>query len=495
MSGRHRHLYTAAQVREIDRRAIEQHGYSGYGLMQAAALACWRTAAARWPATHSVIVVCGSGNNGGDGYEIARLARRAGAAVRVYSLGPPAAGGEAAQARSAWLADGGTIEPFDGALPAADLVVDALFGTGLSRALSEEAGAAIRAINQRHDGGARVLAVDVPSGLDATTGALPSGIAVQADATLSFIARKLGLHTGAGPDFVGDACFDPLDVPDAAYDGIAAVARLQSADDLRLALPPRKRTAHKGDHGHVLIVGGNDGMAGAVLLAARAALRTGAGLVTVATRQVHAAALTAAQPELMCRACEDVRVLRELLRKADVVAIGPGLGSDAWAAEMLSLVLQASVPRIFDADALNLLAIEPAVVADAILTPHPGEAARLLHWSTGAVQADRLGALRALEQRYAAVAILKGAGSLSSGSPPTVCANGNPGMAVGGMGDVLTGIVAALRAQALSTQDAAQTGVLVHAVAGDRAARQGERGMLPTDLIEQLRAVVNPARG
>ena len=492
MSDPRRHLHTAAQVRELDRRAIAG-GIGGYELMQRAARACWRLLAGRGARTDAIVIVCGPGNNGGDGYEIARLAKADGRDVQVFSVGGLPRDGDAKRACQAWREDGGGIAAFAGSLPPADWVVDAVFGTGLSRALSSEALDAVRAIHIAKRNGARVLAVDVPTGLDASTGALASGEAVHADLTVSFIGQKLGLYTGDGPAVCGERHFDDLAV--VAHDDVPPAAHLQSEADLRTWLAPRSRTAHKGDHGHVLIVGGNHGMMGAALIAARAALRSGAGLVSVATRDAHVAALTAAQPELMCRGGDDVVSLRPLLRKVDVIAIGPGLGTDDWARTLLSAALDSGKPLVIDADALNLLAGEPVTLNDAILTPHPGEAARLLGCRNAAVQGDRLAALHAIEQRFGATVVLKGAGTLVSGpSCPAVCPYGNPGMAVGGMGDALTGIIVALRGQGLDAHHAAQTAVLVHALAADRAAARGERGLLPSDVVAELRTIVNPER-
>jgi NAD(P)H-hydrate epimerase len=234
-------------------------------------------------------------------------------------------------------------------------------------------------------------------------------------------------------------------------------------------------------------------MAGAILLAARAALRGGAGWVSVATRAAHAAALTAAQPELMCHGVEDPRELRALLARASVIALGPGLGQGEWGRAMWSQALSAPQPLVVDADGLNWLAENPSRREDWVLTPHPGEAARLLGCATGEVQSDRLARAGELAQRYGGVSMLKGAGTLVQGRELALCPHGNPGMAVGGMGDVLCGLIAALIAQGLAPERAAQAGVLAHALAGDRAARAGERGLIPADLLAELRAVLNPA--
>ncbi len=269
---------------------------------------------------------------------------------------------------------------------------------------------------------------------------------------------------------------------------------LWEAQRLVPLLPPRPVDSHKGRNGHVLCVGGNAGSGGAVMLAAESALRAGAGLVSVATQPQHIAPLLSRLPEAMVHAVEDSSDLPSLLKRASVVAIGPGLGQDDWARELLRQVLGCGKPLVIDADALNLLAAHPQPLRDAILTPHPGEAARLLETDTATVQADRVAAVTALAARFSAVVVLKGAGTLVAaphGRPRRIAA-GNPGMAVGGMGDLLTGIIAALRAQGLDAFDAASGGALLHALAGDDAARDGQRGLLPTDLLVPLRRRANP---
>lgn len=269
---------------------------------------------------------------------------------------------------------------------------------------------------------------------------------------------------------------------------------LWAAGRLPPLLPPRPMDSHKGRNGHVLCVGGNAGSGGAVMLAAESALRAGAGLVSVATRAQHVAPLLARLPEAMAHAVQDSDELQALLPRATVIAIGPGLGQDEWARELWRQVLGSGTPLVIDADALNLLAAQPRPLHDAILTPHPGEAARLLGTDAAAVQADRFGAAAALAARHGAVVVLKGAGTVVTApqARPRVIAAGNPGMAVGGMGDLLTGIIAALRAQGLAAFDAASAGALLHALAGDDAACEGQRGLLPTDLLATLRRRVNP---
>ncbi len=486
-----RQFYSAAGVRELDRRAIAG-GIAGYVLMQRAAAAAWRELLRRWPKAQRLAVVCGPGNNGGDGYEVARLARAAGLDVALFQAGATPRSGDAATARKAWLDAGGRAPEFRGEPLVADVIVDALFGIGLTRAPEGAAQAAVLAINAARVQGAGVLALDVPSGLDADRGVAP-GDAVRADLTVTFIGAKPGLHTAAGPDYAGTVVFDDLQVPPGIHEGVEAHADALQPDALGNALPRRARTAHKGDMGHVLLVGGDFGMAGAILLAARAALRAGAGWVSVATREAHAAALTAAQPELMCHGVEEPRALRGLLERASVVALGPGLGRSEWSRGIWSQAMSAPQPAVLDADALNWLAENPSRRDDWVLTPHPGEAARLLGCSTAQVQGDRAAGARELRRRYGGVAVLKGAGTLVQGQALALCPYGNPGMAVGGMGDVLCGLIAGLLAQGLGPESAARTGVLAHALAGDRAAARGERGLVPSDLLGELRPLLNPS--
>ena len=498
-------FYAAADVRELDRRAIEDHGIPGYTLMQRAAASAWQIARRAWGLPDRLVVFCGSGNNGGDGYEIACLAAADGVAVEVRELGGERRG-DAATARAAWLTRGTVSDDCAAAIEAPARapdpnaydetvwVVDAIFGTGLSRAPEGAAADAIAVINRARAEGARVLAVDVPSGRDADTGRAP-GDAVVADMTVTFIGDKPGLHTGGGAAAAGIVHCAALGVPAAVYEGMQPRARRLDTRQLGALFGRRPRDAHKNRHGHVLVVGGAPGMAGAALLAGRAALRAGSGLVSVATHAEHAAALCAAQPELMVRAVAGGDDLVPLLARASVVALGPGLGTEAWSRTLFAALLDHDLPLVLDADALNLLAEAPRPLTRAVITPHPGEAGRLLGTGTAAVEADRPAALRALEGRYGAAVVLKGAGSLVSGEDgtPWLCTAGNPGMASGGSGDVLTGVVAACMAQGMAPAAAARAAVLAHAHAGDLAAENGERGMVPSDLIAQLRAAVNPA--
>lgn len=485
-------LYTAQAVRELDRLAIEQYGIAGLTLMTRAGEAVFRELRRRWPRARRVAVVCGAGNNGGDGFVVARLLYAAGLPVTVSLLGDAVQlKGDARLAYEAMTAAGLNAELFSAeSLRQADVVVDALFGTGLDR---EPRGLYLEAITAINNSAVPVIAVDIPSGLHADTGAV-LGAAVRARVTVSFIGLKQGLFTGEGPAQCGEIVFDDLAISPDAYNHIAPTALLTNDDELAARLPRRDRTAHKGRHGHVLIVGGDAGMAGAARMAAQAAARVGAGLVSIATHPRHAAFCATVQPEIMCHAVADGHDLRPLLQRADVVAVGPGLGTAAWGKGLFDTVLDSGLPLVVDADALNLLAQDPARRHNWVLTPHPGEAARLLEMSVGEIQSDRFTAVRALAARYDGVAVLKGAGSLIAGTtgPVAVCAAGNPGMATGGMGDVLTGVIAGLVAQGLGLPEAARLGVHLHARAGDAAACDGERGMLATDLLPELRYWVNP---
>lgn len=484
-------LFTAAQVRELDRAAIERAGIPALELMQRAGHGAWSVLANQWPGAERILVLCGAGNNAGDGYVLAAEARVQGRQVTLLTLGDPAKlPAAAAEMRQRFLKTGGTETKFGAKLPQADVIVDALLGTGLDRPLQGEWLGAVEAVNAA---GRPVFSLDIPTGLNADTGVVMGG-AVRADVTVTFIGLKTGLFTGAGPECCGLLRFDDLAVPASVYAGARPRAlRLRSSSMREHHLPPRRRDAHKGDYGHVLVVGGDHGMGGAAHLCAEAALRTGAGLVSVATRREHVGPLLAGLPEAMVRGVEAPEDLPPLLARATVVAVGPGLGQGVWGRALLEQVLAVELPLVVDADALNLLAKSAWKRGNWILTPHPGEAARLLGSDTAEVQRDRYAAVENLAQRFGAVAVLKGSGSLvaAPGEVTSVCTAGNPGMAAPGMGDVLTGVIAALVAQGLARPDAARMGVYLHASAADLAARQGERGLMARDLMEPLRRLVN----
>ncbi|OUS04070.1 bifunctional ADP-dependent (S)-NAD(P)H-hydrate dehydratase/NAD(P)H-hydrate epimerase [Gammaproteobacteria bacterium 54_18_T64] len=514
-------LYSASAVRELDRRAIEDTGIPGIVLMKRAGREAFEALLARWPQPDKITVFCGGGNNGGDGYIIAGLAQQglipveiiqladeqklSGDAKRAWAFAHEA--GVAMQSWQSYVASGVEL--------ASGVVVDALLGIGVSGEVRADYRGAIAHIN-RSD--LPVLAADIPSGLCSDTGAV-LGIAVEAAITVTFIGIKVGLLTGRGPALVGELVYRDLAVPALVYEDSLAQAMPIAAQRLDLesllaAFPARERDAHKGRFGHVLVIGGDKGYGGAVAMAAEAALRVGAGLVSVATRPEHVPALLARRPELMVKGVTSGQELEPHLQGPTLIVIGPGLGRSPWSEQMLQKAIGAGLPMVVDADALNILS-EGRVGANAranigadtgnwILTPHPGEAARLLGCSNADIQADRLSACRQIAEKYSATVLLKGAGTLISAealagdgggveeSSLWLCPYGNPGMASGGMGDVLAGIIGGLLAQGLDAATATCLGACLHSVAADRvAAESGEKGLLASDLFTPLRHMVN----
>ncbi|MGR9088540.1 MAG: NAD(P)H-hydrate dehydratase [Gammaproteobacteria bacterium] len=480
-------LYRSEQVRELDRITIEELGIPGYELMSRAGDAVFRVIGKKWPDAQSIAVFCGGGNNGGDGFIAARLALASGMNIEVYCLSDPATlAGDAFKAYRDYLDAHGSVRRYQaGQRMDFDVIIDSMLGTGLDRPVAGLYADAIERINQS---GAHVIAADIPSGLNADTG-MVMACAVRAACTVTFIGLKQGMFTGSAADYCGEIIYSSLSVPNEIFARIdSRVTRVEPKP-----LPPRHRCAHKGQMGHVLIVGGDMGYSGAARMAGEAALRVGSGLVSVATRTEHSGLMNLCRPELMCHGVESADQLTGLLDKADVIVLGPGLGQSDWAKALLGAAIDSNKPLVVDADGLNLLAACDLKKTNWILTPHPGEASRLLSISTAEVQQDRFGAANDLQARYGGVIVLKGAGTLiASDKGISVSNTGNPGMASGGMGDVLAGAIAGLVAQGLSMKDAAEQGVYLHGLAADRAAaRNGERGLLATDLMGYLRELVN----
>lgn len=480
-------LYSVEQTRQLDRLAIHQFGIAGIELMRRAGTACFEILQQQWPSAQHITVFCGAGNNAGDGYVIARLALAKGCSVTVYSLiDPSALKQDAKTAFEDYVAAGGAVLQFHPDIELADtLVVDALLGTGLARSVAGDFKTAIDMINMAQ---CPVLAVDIPSGVQGDTGCV-MGCAVKADVTVTFIALKAGLFTADAADYCGRIHYASLNIPQAVFDDMEPFARLIAPP----ALASRPRTSHKGQHGHVLLIGGDCGYMGAIRLAAEAALRAGAGLVSVATRADHSHLINSGRFEIMSHAVEQAEDLAPLLEKATVIVIGPGLGLSEWAKSLWQKALLSGRPMVVDADALNLLSQNPHQNSNWVLTPHPGEAARLLATDTSTIQQNRFEAVSRLFQRYAGVCVLKGAGSLiASEHRLAVNSTGNPGMASGGMGDILAGITGALLGQGLSVVEAAETAVYTHGLAADRAVQEdGERGLLAGDLLPYVRALLN----
>jgi ADP-dependent NAD(P)H-hydrate dehydratase / NAD(P)H-hydrate epimerase len=487
-------LYSAEQVRGLDRIAIEEFDLPGYTLMHRAAVFSYQKLKEKWSDAESITVICGGGNNAGDGYVLAGLAQEDGKQVSVfYLLDPANLKADAATAYKYLQASNIIASKFSADdLIETDVIVDAIFGTGLDRDVEGDFCDAINAINAAP---APVLSIDIPSGLNSDTGNIMN-VAVNADVTVTFIGLKKGMFTGEGLEYSGEIRFDDLDVPEGVYQRIVkdkhSVSRLELGD-LNHVLKPRHRNSHKGHYGHVLVIGGDEGYLGAARMAAEAAARVGAGLVSIATRSSHASLLSTIRPEIMSHGVETLEELMPLIKRANVIAIGPGLGLSEWAKLLLARVFESKLPLVIDADALNLLAEEEQSSVNWIITPHPGEAARLLKTETKIIQSDRFKSIINLHEKYSGPVVLKGSGSLvlDTEGGCFVCDAGNPGMSSGGMGDVLTGVIAGLIAQGIEINHATKLGVCLHANAADRAASGGERGMMALDLMPHLRNLVN----
>ena len=479
-------LYSAAQVRDLDARLIAA-GTPGLVLMQRAAHATWRAIRRRWPVAGVLTVLAGRGNNAGDGYLIAALAHKAGWHVRVFAVGEPAAlQGDAAVAHNEALAAGVDIQPWSGQ-PLAGVVLDALLGTGLSGEVREPYLAAIKAINAC---GRPVAAVDIPSGLCADTGHV-LGEAVRAELTVTYIGLKLGLLTGEAADRVGQLVFDDLQA-DPALVAATPTSALRLDTSSLPGLEPRPLTAHKGMYGRVLVIGGDLGFGGASMLSAESALRAGAGMVTLATRPEHVPAALVRMPEVMSAGISSANQLMGLIDAASVLVVGPGLGQKSWGRSLLSAAANADRPQVWDADALNQLSSGSVnLPKQSVITPHPGEAARLLGVGTKEIQADRPAAARALARKFGAVCVLKGTGSLIADAQGriAVCDRGHPAMATAGLGDVLAGLIGALMSQHMSAFNAACLAVWLHASAGRQVGAQG-RGLAASDVIPAIRQLL-----
>jgi NAD(P)H-hydrate epimerase len=513
---------TADEMRRADARTIEEVGLPGVVLMENAGAAVTSVVQGRFPRARRVAVLCGRGNNGGDGFVIAR---RLGARAEALLLGPE--DGVTGDARTHLVAcrrSGGRVSAVADAeewsrasrrIEEADLIVDAVLGTGLRSRPSGLAAEAIAAMVRRFDAGVPVVAVDLPSGLPSDGGTF-DWPAARATVTVAFAAPKRGHVLPPACHHVGD-----LEVADI---GIGAESLAQAGPSLFLledgdaagAFPLRRRDAHKGDFGHLLIAAGSLGKTGAAVLAAGGALRAGAGLVTVATPEPCLAFVAAARPEAMTEplpatprgalAESGVARLLELARERDAVVIGPGLGQDPGTRALVrGFVRECPVPMVIDADGLNALAAASGETGGlgalrretpAVLTPHPGEMARLVRAATADVQGDRPGRAAALARETGAVVVLKGERTLVAepSGRTAIAATGNPGMATGGTGDVLAGVVGSLLARHGALL-AATAAVVVHGRAGDIAARaRGEEGMTAGDLVEALPEAIESVR-
>ncbi len=480
-------VYHSRDIQAWEQRWFAQ-GNSSYGLMQqvAWAIAQQLTLLFAQHKVQSIAVCCGSGNNAGDGYLIAKYLKQEGFKVSIYAH----ALGESHDLYAAYQAakdSAVTIEQgFDFKQPY-DAYIDALFGTGLNRILSEDWQQIIEHINQQI--GLKV-AIDVPSGLNANTGQ-PLTCAVMADHTFTVLGLKAGLFTGKGKAYCGRIHVIDLIPHDAA---LTPIAQLCSNT---MSLPKRQAFGHKGSYGHVLVIGGHAQMGGAVIMAAEAAFSAGAGKVTIVCDAKHHSAILARSPNIMLRDIDQLSPSERaaLINEVDAICFGMGLGRDAWAkaqydAWMNALALVQKIV-VLDADALWFLAKHSQKMKiDTYLTPHPGEAATLLNCTVQDIEADRVAAIYALQQRYGGAWVLKGAGSLVLEQQLWICPFGNPGMGTGGMGDVLAGMIASLKAQ-LQDHIQLQHIVTLHAQAGDLLAQHGERGLQAQHMTQAIYQVVN----
>lgn len=489
-------LYTAAQVRAIDDYAINTLGIASFGLMTKAAEHALEAALQRWPEVKALRCFCGVGNNGGDGFVLAALARKRGLRVEVVmTSAPDKLRNDAQKAYLQALGAGvrfvqlNALAKLDSHI---DLVVDALLGTGQNRPPNAQLLELIENINAL---AVPVLALDIPTGLCADTGQLLGEAAVKAQLTVSFIGLKQGLLNDAAQAWVGDLVLTDLELPDQAYVQQTAKVTIFSDQQRKSYLPARLDNSHKGDHGRCLIAGGNTGYFGAALLSATAALRCGVGLQSVLSHPDHAVLYAQAQPEIMSRGFDPEHFDSRWLDQFDLIGIGPGLGQDDWAVSLCKVIFEAGKPLVIDADALNLMAqkrVALPVGANVVLTPHPGEAARLLEITTAEVQSNRMRCAQQLAEKYHATVVLKGAGSLvvNPEGEGYLITTGNPGLATGGSGDVLTGVICAMLAQNFG--EGVALGAYIHGFAADLAAESGQRGMLPSDVVNQLGTAVNP---
>ncbi len=487
-----RELFTVAQVRDIESVAIDIDGIPSLHLMRRAAQATLTVVQQRYPSLKKLSVLCGKGNNAGDGFMLATLAHAQKLAVEVVTCADVSTlKNDALNAYNTCLATGIVPVPFAAFCTRAndaDVLVDALLGIGLSGAVNEPFCDVIRWINAAHT---PVVAMDVPSGLDADTG-VAHGAVVAAQCTVTFIGLKRGLLTGQARNYCGDIYVDRLGIPDSTFKAESHRGRALSWPDVRALMPTLPPAAHKHQRGHCLIIGGAAGMGGAVCLAAESALRAGAGLVTAFLHPHHVSALNVRCPEVMANGFSDAAALQHAIARATAIVIGPGLSQAEWALAAVKRVLDSKKPVVLDADALRLVAQQEWSLADTIITPHPGEAAALLKSSTAAVESDRYAAVLQLQEQSGATVLLKGAGTLIADSRRlAVLGGGNAGMATAGCGDVLAGIIGALLAQGLRGFDAALLGGAWHAEAGDRAAANGQRGMIASVVVAQLAAAAN----
>ena len=496
-------LYTASETRKIDNLAIKEKGISGYSLMQMAAEFTLDVILREFSPVEELIIFCSKGKNSGDGFLLGSFAKEFGLEVTIVMSntsnvlkGVSRKAFEEMKDAKVKIISTKSVEKLKVSNKA--VIVDALIGTGLKGNLRKNIKESILALNKL---GVKlpVLSLDIPSGVNPDTGDADD-IAVYADITATFVAQKRGCFTSFGKKFSGEIIYSDLEIPKNLFSKITSTSYVVDYEDSISKVVYREQDAHKGHFGNVLIVGGDRGLGGAGLLSSRAAVYPGAGLTSLVTRPEHVSASLVSCPEVMVKGVDSGQDIEEHLVKPDVIAIGPGLGQSAWSEQMIQRVFWEAEKRdvsvIMDADALNLLTklkLSSDLPKRLILTPHPGEAARLLNTSVAVIESNRFSAAAKIQKKFNATVVLKGSGTVichkSGGTQKWgICDSGNPGMATGGMGDVLTGIIAGLLAQGLTLKEAAEAGVDLHAKAADQASLEfGEAGLTSSDVINELK--------
>ncbi|TRX57883.1 NAD(P)H-hydrate dehydratase [Thalassomonas sp. M1454] len=484
------HAYHAELVKNNEGKIAEQKGITLYQLMESAGLAAFELFKQQWPQAKTVLVVCGRGNNAGDGFVFARLAKAAGLTVYLHALASfDDYQGDAALASEKYLKIAGEFSSLDNiAKEKIDVVIDAILGTGIKGALKPNYRELIEFVNVLNK---PVLSIDLPSGLNANTGQV-SDACIKAKLSVCFIALKQGMLTGEAKNYCGDIYIAGLGIADEFANQVPSNILINHRSNLP-QLTKRLAAGHKGNSGFVLALAGNKGMPGAARLCTEAALRSGAGLLALACHVENKSIVVSNRPEIMLVDIDNnEKSEQQKIAKANVIVIGPGLGTDNWAQRHFDFALAQQKRLIVDADGLNLLAKKPRFNENWVLTPHPGEAARLLGVSVAEVENDRFAAVQAIALKYGGIVVLKGAGTLiCDGKRVAINFSGNPGMASGGMGDVLSGILAALSLQLDDLFYATCQGVDIHSQAADIAAKEGEKGLLASDLFPYIRQLVN----
>ena len=479
-------LYSSEKVYQLDQRAMKDDCRTSQQLMARAGEAVWTSLQQALPKLDKVTLFAGAGNNGGDTFCVACLALQQQVEVNLFFVGDrQRQSGASTYFTESFLDAGGVIQGWNGELPDSDVIIDGLLGIGIQRDLDPSWQNLVQTINSSD---AYRVAIDIPSGLNADTGvAMPC--AIKADLTVSFIGRKLGCYLADGADFCGDRVFDNLGVSTHVYQQVDPDVEVLS--DQSVSVPVRNKNSFKNQFGHILIVGGARNMSGACRLAGMAALRTGAGLVSICVHSDNYDSAVSSSPDLMVYSWEE---LEAALERASVIVIGPGLGQSLQAHTLMSRLKNTDLPMVIDADALQVGFLEDLKTGQTVITPHPGEAARLLGTTSKEVQQNRPLMLKKLCDRWPGVTtVLKGAGTLVGQSDQTLslCPYGHAGMAVAGMGDVLSGIVAGLMGQGLEPLQAAKLGVVIHSRAAEAYPNTAHpHSLIASDVIEKIGSVL-----